>query len=106
MVPESLQNPPILPKISLANDESPPPAPPPVLDPVPLLVAAPNALPPLRKELKAESLRRESPNKDEVVVDVGGGASLAVEGGLLLCPDECPAAEVDCPNDDRGCPEE
>ena len=100
-VPESLQNPPILPNISLANDESPPPPPPPVLEPTSVVVPSP--LPPLRKELKAESLRRESPSREVVVLDRGG--LLAVEvGGLLLCPERCPAAaEVDCPNDD--CPE-
>ena len=97
-VPESLQNPPILPNISLANDESPPP---PVLEPTSVVVPSP--LPPVRKELIVESLRRESPSREVVVLDTGG--LLAVEvGGLLLCPERCPATtEVDCPNDD--CPE-
>ena len=94
-MPESLQNPPMLPNISLANDESAAPPPPPVLELTSVVV--PRPLPPPRKELKAESLRRESPSREVVAVD--GGGLLAVEvGGLLLCPERRPVvAEVDRP---------
>ena len=106
--PEPLQNPPMLPNMSLANDESAPP-PPPVLEATSVLVLVaggpPRPLPPLRNELKAESPRRESPSREVVVVVDGGGGLFAVEvGRLLLCPERCPAAaEVGCPSND--CPE-
>lgn len=94
VVPESPRSP-IVPNISLAKEESASTVP---LGLVSLVDDDPNMLPPLRKALKAESPKRESPSREEEVVD-GGGGSLAAEEGLLLCPDECPTVEG-CPNDD------
>lgn len=107
--PESLQNPPMLPNMSLANEESAPP-PLPVLEATSVLVLVaggpPRPLPPLRNELKAESPRRESPSREVVVVvvDEGGGLFAVEVGRVLLRPEGCPAAtEVGCPSND--CPE-
>lgn len=80
---ESPKSPPILLKISLANEESPAPV---VLVVAPLVDVAPSMLPPLRNAPKVGSPRRESPSREVVVVN----GSLADVGGLLFCPDECP----------------
>jgi hypothetical protein len=86
--PEPPQKPPILPKISLAKEESPPPA---VLGPAVVVGVAVGVVnePPPRKELKAESARRESPSREREAPPDDESFPLAeeVEAVLLGCPD-------------------